>query len=178
MTTKTAVARPIALAWIALVMACSDSPSTAPAGRGSAACNEWQAAYCGLVGKCQGANSLCDQVKGIACKSDAEAKRCADLINAAACVPPPTECDVTGIADPAPAAKACEDLNAAFCKRADECQPGSLQTCLDAIKMQLDCSTIIGVTLAYESCMGEIPKIACTSLALPDVCKGVLLKGQ
>jgi hypothetical protein len=178
MTTKTAVARPIALAWIALVMACSDDPTPAATGRGSSACNEWQSAYCGLVVKCQGASSLCDQVKGISCMSDTAAKHCADAINAAQCAPPPAGCDVGEIADRAPAKKACEDFQNAFCKRLDECQPGSLATCLDEVKMSLSCDTVIGVSLGFEACMTEIPKIVCTTPSLPDVCKGVLLIGQ
>jgi len=178
MTSKTAVVSRIALAWIALVMACSDDSTSAPPGRGSAACNEWQSAYCGLVAKCQGANSLCEQVKGITCKSDTEAKQCADAINGAACMPPPAGCDVGAIADTAPAKKMCEDFNAAFCKRFDECQPGSLDTCVAETKMALNCEKVIGATLAYETCMSEIPKIVCTTPSLPDVCKGVLLVAQ
>jgi hypothetical protein len=188
MGTKRAVVSRIALAWIALVMACSDSPGTAApdahsdvqsSGRGTAACNEWQSAYCGLLVKCQSpeASALCEQVKAFSCKSDADAKQCADLINATGCAQPPAVCDIAGIADPAPAKKMCEDFNTAFCKRMDECDPGTFMTCQTSVNTNLDCNKVLGVTLAYEACMIEIPKIACTAMELPAVCKGVLLLG-
>jgi hypothetical protein len=178
MRTKTGVVGRLALAWIALVMACSDSPSAATPGRGSAACNEWQSAYCGFAMKCQvsSANALCDQVKAIVCKSDTEAKQCADVLNGASCTQFPATCDVGTIADPAPAKKACEDFNAALCKRFDECDPGSLATCLEQANMTLPCDKVIGVTMAFEACMSEIPKIVCANPALPDVCRQVLLR--
>jgi len=179
MRTKTAVVSRIALAWIALVMGCSDDPGPAGTkGRGSAACNEWQSAYCGYASKCQpsSANSACEQIKGVSCKSDTEANQCAAAINGASCTaPPPAGGDVGSIAEPTPAKKMCEDFKAAFCKRLDECDPGSLATCLEAVKATPDCEKAIAVTLAYETCMSEIPKIVCTAPALPDVCKGVLL---
>ena len=192
MTTKTAVVGRFALAGIALVMACSDPGTAAPdaasdarsdgqlVGRGSAACNEWQSAYCGLLVKCQSpnANALCEQVRGISCKSDTDATQCADLINATGCAAPPAVCDVGGIADPAPAKKACEDFNAAFCERFDECQPGSLATCLAEVKMSLNCDTIIGISAGFEACMSQIPQMACSNPMLPEVCRGVLLAGQ
>ena len=61
-----------ALVLISLALGCSDDPSNPPAGRGSAACHEWQDAYCGLLAKCMAANTACDQIRGVACKSDDE----------------------------------------------------------------------------------------------------------
>jgi hypothetical protein len=114
-------------------------------------------------------------VKGVTCKSDAEAKRCASELAAATCSALPTTCNIIDIADPAPAQKGCTEFEDAFCKRIDECQSGSKETCLSEVKMTLDCSKAIGITLAFGTCMGEVPKIACASPALPEVCRGVLL---
>jgi hypothetical protein len=177
MRTKTGVVGRLALAGIALVMACSDSPSPATPGRGSAACNEWQTAYCGFAMKCNAnnVNTICDQVKAFACKSDTEAKRCADAINAASCTAPPAGCDALDIADPAPAKKACEDYRTAFCKRIDECQPGSMDACVAEFNKTLMCEKAIGVAAGYEACMPEIPKLVCANVTLPDVCRGILI---
>jgi hypothetical protein len=175
MTTKIAAVSRLAFASLALAFACSDDPGPSEPGRGTPACNEWQAAYCNLIARCQGAASVCDQVKGVTCKSDAEAKRCAGELASASCAAPPTTCNIIDIADPAPAKKGCESFEDAFCKRIDECQPGAKATCLNDVKTTLDCSKAIGITLAFDSCMASVPKIACVSPALPDVCKGVLL---
>jgi hypothetical protein len=169
-----------ALVLLSLALACSDNSSNAApaAGRGSDACHEWQGAYCGLVAKCQAANAACDQIKGIACKSDEEARRCASAINAQSCAAPPAGCDIAGIADPAPAQKACDDFETALCARNEECQPGSRDACLEQIKGQLACANAIGVGLSYEQCLTDVAKISCTVPSTPETCKGVILVSQ
>jgi hypothetical protein len=162
---------------VALVFACSDDPgNAAPAGRGSAACNEWQSAYCGLVTKCQGAAAACDQVKGFYCKSDTEAGRCASLLGVATCnAGPPAGCSITDIADPVPAQKSCADMQKALCERNEECQAGTRDACLAQVNDVLDCTKAIGITLAFEQCLVETAKISCTSPATPPICKGVVV---
>ena len=172
-----------AVAWslaavLSLVLSCSDDASNAPAGRGSAACHEWQGAYCGLLAKCMAANSACDQVKGVACKSDDEARRCAAAMNAQACATPPAGCDAPAIADPAPAQKACDDFEIALCMRNEECQPGTRDACLEQVKGIVACEKAIGVGLSFEQCMSDVAKISCTAMTAPDSCKGVILVSQ
>ena len=164
---------------LALGSGCGDdSGNSGPPGRGSAACNQWQSAYCGLVSKCQGAAQACDQVKGIYCKSDAEAQRCANALGSATCSGPPAGCDVLDIADGAPAQKACTDMQTAVCQRNDECQPGTRDACLTQINDVLNCSKAIGITLAFEQCLVETAKISCTNPTTPLICKGVVLLTQ
>jgi hypothetical protein len=163
----------------ALAVGCSgDSGDNGQhAGRGSPACNEWQSALCGWAVRCPvPGGGTCDQVKAIACKSDAEAKRCAEALSAASCSSPPSNCDVRDIADPAPAQKACNDFVSVSCDWTEKCQPGTRDACLQQAKEVLNCSLVIGVTLAYEQCMSEIPGLACTNTDGPPSCKGVLLK--
>jgi hypothetical protein len=162
-----------------LAIGCSgDAGSPPPAGRGSVACHEWHGAYCGLLAKCQASNAACDQVKGIACRSDDEARQCAKVLNAMQCAAPPTSCDVGAVADPAPAQKACEDFETALCARTEECQPGSQDACLEQVKAALACAKAIGVGLSYEQCMVDVAKLACAASAGPDSCKGVILINQ
>jgi hypothetical protein len=167
-----------ALAVASLAFACSDDANNPPAGRGSAACHEWQGAYCGLLAKCQAPNAACDQVKGIACRSDDEARQCANTVNTMQCAAPPASCDVVAIADPAPAQKACEDFQNALCARTEECQPGSQDACLEQVKAALACTRAIGFGLSYEQCMADVAKLACAATAGPDSCKGVILVNQ
>jgi hypothetical protein len=161
-----------------LLIGCSDDGGSAgPAGRGTATCHEWQSALCGWYGMClMPGVETCNQIKSIACKSDTEAQRCATALRAASCIAPPANCDVRDLADPAPAKKACEDFGAAFCKRSDECQPGSRDACLQEVESSLTCSEFIGVALTFEQCLAEVPKFSCTAPNTPDVCKAILLK--
>jgi hypothetical protein len=164
---------------LALVMGCSDDDGGGgPPGRGTAKCNQWQSALCQWMGKCvMPGNEVCEQLKGISCKSDPEAERCASVLGTASCGEVPPSCDLRDIADTAPAKKACEDLSAAVCEKSEQCQSGSRDACLQQIRANLPCAEFIGFTLAYERCMTEIPSIACTSTSMfPDVCKGVLLR--
>jgi hypothetical protein len=165
-----------ALLLVAMCLRCGDDDGAKqPAGRGTPKCNEWQSAVCGWVARCQGPAILCDQVRSITCKSDSEAQRCASGLAAASCSEPPAQCDVGNIADPAPAKKACEDFLGAFCQRSEECQAGSRDTCLDQLKTTLDCSRAIGVNLAFDRCMTDIPKTTCAAMNLPPACQQVLL---
>ena len=163
------------LIMLSLVPGCGDEPDDPPAGRGSAACHEWQSAYCGLLGNCQAANAACDQVKAITCKSDVEARRCATVLNTPTCEAPPTSCDFPAIADPAPAQKACEDFQKAVCARNDQCQPGTREACLEQLNGTLTCAKAVGVALSFEQCLTDIGKIACEATSAPDSCKAVIL---
>ena len=158
--------------------ACSDDDgqSQPPAGRGSATCHTWQSAYCSFVTKCQGPAAACEQAKAIVCASDAQAQSCASALSSATCTSAPANCDLRDVADPAPAQKSCEDLRLALCQRSEECQPGSRDTCIEQVKTAIDCTKVIGIMLAYESCLPEIAKLSCATMAtLPPVCMGVLL---
>ena len=168
---------PGALVLLSLALGCSDDDPSPPAGRGSAACHEWQAAYCGLlINKCMAANAACDQIKSIACKSDDEARRCVGVLNAqSSCAAPAVSCDIGAIADPAPALKACEDFGNALCARNEECQSGSRDACLEQFKGMVTCSKAVGVALSFEQCLTDVPTISCAAPTTPDSCKAVIL---
>jgi hypothetical protein len=164
-----------ALVLLSLALGCSDDPSGPPAGRGSAACHEWQSAYCGLLNRCMAVNAACEQIKAIACRSDDEARRCVSVLNAQDCAAPPAACDVPAIADPAPAQKACNDFGNALCSRSEECQPGSRDACSEQVKGMLTCSKAVGVALSFEQCLTDIGKVTCEATSAPDSCKAVIL---
>ncbi|HMI89658.1 MAG TPA: hypothetical protein VK550_36545 [Polyangiaceae bacterium] len=166
-----------AFAVLALFMGCSDDDgNTGPPGRGTATCHQWQSALCEWIGKCAmpGADA-CNQIRAIACKSDAEAERCATALRAATCVAPPANCDIRDLADPAPAKKACEELSGVVCAKSEQCQPASGDACFQELENTLPCADFIGVTLAYEQCISEMRNLACTA-AGPEACRGVLLR--
>jgi hypothetical protein len=176
MNRKNAVVGWAALAVLTLSLGCGDDNKGGTKGRGTAACNSWQSAYCSFATKC-GATKLCDQVTAFACKSDAVATECANKLKAATCEAPPANCDALDMADPTPAKKACEDFEAAFCQRVDQCVSGTRDTCLDSTKTMLDCTKALGVTLQYEQCMADVPKMACEKLDSPPSCTGIVLLG-
>jgi hypothetical protein len=171
---RTSIAAVLALA---LAMGCSgdDGGNAGPSGRGTPTCNDWQAAVCEWLVKCPvtGAAS-CDQVKGIACKSDPEAARCAGALRSASCTTPPSRCDLSDLADRAPALKACNDYKETACTRLDECKTITHDECLQQL-MGLDCSRAVGVMLGYEQCITEMKSLACGSMMVPAVCNGVIL---
>jgi hypothetical protein len=169
----------------ALLSACSSDPDGATddadagaVGRGSAACHEWQKAYCDWNTTCNGPSAACEQVKGIYCKSDDDASRCAAAMPSATCPALPADCDVGVIADRSWAQKACEDFAASFCARVDACLTGTEEPCMDQVKSVLDCVKALGVTLSYEQCMSSVPNMDCKTLTVPPACRGVLLLGE
>jgi hypothetical protein len=156
--------------------ACSgDDDSSQPAGAGTEPCRSYQLAYCSLGMKCQAPALVCDQAKSVACKSDAEAQRCATALSASSCAAPPSGCDLSDIADPAPAKKACEDFQAAICQRSEECMAGSHDMCVEEIKAAVNCANAIGVKSTFQSCLSETRILACDATEAPEACKGVLL---
>ena len=166
-----------------LLSACSSDPDGATddandagaLGRGSPACHEWQRAYCEWNMACQGPSIACEQVKGIYCKSDDDAQRCADAMKSSSCTVLPAGCDVGVVADRSRAQKACEDFATSFCDRVDACSLGAQESCMDEVKSVLDCMRALGVTLSYEQCMSSVPNMDCKTLAVPSACRGVLL---
>jgi len=165
-----------------LLSACSSDPDGATdandagaMGRGSAACHEWQQSYCEWNSACQGPAVGCEQVKGIYCKSDDDAQRCAAAMKSSSCTELPAGCDVGVLADRDRAQKACEDFAASYCERVDACLTGPHDPCIEQVATVLDCMRALGVTLSYEQCMSAVPTMDCKTLAVPPPCRGVLL---
>ena len=168
---------PALLVGFALVVACSDDggAETRSMGRGSAACQAWQSAFCQWTGKC-GGGVTCEQIKGLDCKSDAEAQRCATSLSTQACTDALPTCEIADLVDPGPGVTACQQFNAAFCTRQNECNPGYYEICMQQAKRDRNCAEFIGRTLAFEQCIDELRTMTCGSGGAPKVCTGVLLK--
>ena len=155
--------------------AADDANDAGAVGRGSPACHEWQQAYCEWNSACENPSVACEQVKGIYCKSDEDAQRCATAMTSSACSELPAGCDVGVLADRGRAQKACEDFAESFCHRLDACSTTAHDPCIEEVKLVLDCKRALGVTLSYEQCMSSVPNMDCKTLAVPPTCRGVLL---
>ena len=153
-----------------------DSDGEGPVGRGTAACQDWQDAICDFgAGRCGALDrARCDeQYQGVTCRSDSAASDCSNAFNTAPCTGAPAGCDLSDIADPAPAQQACEALVARVCERQMECDAATtIESCTTMLLMALPCDTAIAYTLAYESCLTAIDTASCTAASLPDVCAG------
>jgi hypothetical protein len=149
-------------------------------GRGSAACQDWQDAICDFVADECGAvvRDLCDDnYRGVECLSDEQASECANALQQATCTSPPPSCDLTDVADPAPAVAKCEGILEAICELVMRC--GSSQTLEDCIAsttamLSFDCATAIAVDLRYESCIEAIQQATCDRPPPMGACTGVI----
>jgi hypothetical protein len=158
-----------------------DEPAPAPAcslasdARGSDACHRWQRELCSYVGRCPTSLEKCeclDQASGIFCASDAEATRCADELAAAECGGFPAGCDLTDLADPAPAQAACYDFIDSACEASVRCGLSDLQTCLDESATQIDCAIAIGAKPRLDRCLSELSTISCSGSAATTTAAG------
>jgi hypothetical protein len=164
-----------------LALACS-SPSTpaAPKGRGTPACNEWQTAIVSWASKCGTSTaSLQDQALGITCSSDQTALDCATAFNAAACTALPPGCQLRDLADPAPAAAACQQFIDETCTATVRCDPSTTSDlCHQQASTKVDCTKAIGVKLSFEQCISELKAISCQASMTPASCTGALVSSQ
>jgi len=162
-----------------LAMACSSpSPASAPKGRGSAACNEWQTAICAWASKCGSptAGTCQDQANAISCISDQKAADCATAFNAASCTAPPSGCDLFDLPDPAPATAACHQFLDELCVAELRCVPTMTSAeCHQTIDATLDCTKAIGVKLSFEQCISDLKALSCQMHTSPESCKGALV---
>jgi hypothetical protein len=164
--------------------ACGDDAagagSASALGRGSDACRDWQDAICDFAAdECHKlARGTCDeQFQGVVCKSDDVASACSNQANKASCTTQPSEsCDLSGVADPAPAVKSCTDMLDATCKWEITCDPTvDMATCQDELRTKLNCDRAVAIKLRYEACMDGLAKLSCSAMALPADCTGVIV---
>jgi hypothetical protein len=165
------------------IAACkSDDGSSIPPGRGTAACHEWQRAYCDFATRCASADAAgCqDDASSITCKSDQAALDCAkklDDVNCGAVTADDVACDLAGMADPAPAVKGCNDFVTATCKFAARCGTSD-SDCRAQVATKVDCSKAIGIGLSVEQCLSELDKLSCSVSSAPESCKGIVKVGS
>lgn len=159
------------------VAACagSDVPSE---GRGSEACRRWQNSVCEWADRCQALERTeCDeQFQAVTCKADSSAVKCADDFDQASCGAAAVRCGIDEIADPAPAARACDALMNTFCERVVTC--GARETvadCVTNVMANVDCSRSVAYTLEYEDCLARVGEMQCDILVLPEICDNVII---
>jgi len=164
-----------------LLLACSSDDGhgyTRPVGRGSAACQAWQKAFCDFAAVECGLTteaSCVDTYYAVSCNSDANAQNCATQLDNSTCnMGMPAGCNLTDLADPAPAVTACNNMLTAYCAKGASCGKTTADACLALMQSQLDCTKAIGYTANYESCMSGIANLACTASASPATCDGVI----
>jgi hypothetical protein len=176
----------VGVAVASLLLSCSsndESPYVRPKGRGSAACQAWQKAFCDFAALDCGAVSeqqCVESYYSISCNSDETAQSCATALDNATCTGGlPAGCSVDDLADPAPAVAACNDLINAVCtKQSTDCGQGTLEQCLTTSQTQLDCTKAIGYGASYETCLSDLQKMACSASSLPGTCKNVITVKQ
>ncbi len=162
--------------------ACGDDSGgdSGPPGRGSVACQDWQDAICDFAVGCGAVDrTTCDsQYKGVECLSDQEASECSNAFNDADCAGPPLACDISDIADPAPAVDKCNTFMQRTCELQNECsdQFATLDECLTALEAAsgLSCEDAIAVELGYEDCLAALDGLDCRSAIMLDQCEGVI----
>jgi hypothetical protein len=166
---------------VAMLVACRDSdPMSSPSqGRGTQACRDWQDAICAYATHCGAATrEECDkQYEGVTCKSDSIAESCQKIFENSACGRAAASCDLNGVADPGPAARACDALIERFCDQGVTCGVWNTQEdCrADPSVAPIDCGHAIAYGLDYEACLAEIPSLDCTLFQLPALCENVIV---
>ncbi len=174
----------VASAWLLNCCGNSNSSNTTPsvdwtAGRGTAACHEWQQSFCNWASRCslQDMTTCAAQMQQLECSSDTTAADCATSFDSAACTAMPAGCNVTdAIVNTAPAIQSCNDFQSAFCTKAVGCGAySSAADCLTQAQSSLDCSKAVGVGLSYSTCITQVNALTCTSSDLPASCKDVIL---
>jgi len=164
-----------------LTVACSSNDNHAyvrPTGRGSTACQAWQKAFCDLAAvECASTTEekCVDTYYSITCNSDEKAQACATALDNSTCATGlPANCNVTDLADPAPAIAACNALVDALCQKESDCGASTVDTCKTQIGSTLNCSTAIGYTPGYDTCISDLSKLACSAANLPSSCTDVI----
>jgi hypothetical protein len=167
----------VSLAFLAL--GCSnDDSGGGRAGRGSAACQAWQQALCNYAARdCRvlDYDECSSDYAGVTCASDTLASSCTKALDSASCSNPPSGCDLSDIADPAPAVTACNEFISALCKRELECSGTTLLECQASLSSQLDCSLAIAYSLSYEACLSDVAAASCSTSSLPISCQDTIL---
>jgi hypothetical protein len=155
--------------------------SSGAPGRGSAACNDWQDAICDFAsGECRviGRAECDDNYKAVTCASDERASACSNAFNSATCMTPPPSCDLTDIADPAPARAACDQLLTRLCGHVLECgMVASLEECRQQVDTAIDCDRAVAHSPGFDACLAQVETLPCSMLVLPDLCRDVIKIG-
>jgi hypothetical protein len=164
-------------AFVVALVACGGGRDTPTEGRGTAACRIWQDSVCDWAIRCEAqiTREACDdQFQGVTCRSDAMANTCSKQFDSAGCQSLPPNCGMDEVADPAPAAKACDNLTGLICKRSVTCGLfESEEACFNESK--IDCSLSIAFTLDYEACIADVEKQECDVMVVPQICDSVII---
>ncbi len=171
----------LTMAWVT-VLGCSSGDDNKPtpvdwtAGRGTAACHEWQESFCTHLTNC-GATEMAKcatQVQTLTCASDETAANCATAIEAATCPGIPSGCNSNDIADRTWASAACTTYLTALCTHDANCGSSvTVADCVPKLQTSSNCAQAIGVKLNYEDCLSRINAAACSD-AIASECKSLI----
>ena len=164
--------------FVLLLGSCSDAgeDTGVPArveGRGTAACHDWQTAYCGFVAKrcaLQDQATCAENAGSITCSADELAEQCVASINTATCASPPVGCDLGDVADRAIATAFCEQYVNAACDMTVRCGGGTYEACQANLSSQMDCSRSVGASEGFEQCLSDFSTLPCSATAIPSSC--------
>lgn len=164
-------------AFLVALVACGGTHEGAPAeGRGSAACRIWQDSVCDWADRCGAlTREDCDaEFQGVTCRSDGIAMKCSAEFEDASCRGIPMGCGIDDVADPAPAAKACDRLTNLICERSVECGISATQgDCLN--EGAVDCSRSVAFKLGFEKCVDRVEALDCEVMVVPPICESVII---
>lgn len=165
----------------ALGLACSGTGTDGGDGfgsaRGSAACHQWQQAFCEGAKRCGLNAEACEQAKGVYCASDAAATDCAARMQDAPCGTVPAACAPAALADPAPARVDCERLVSALCDRTVACDGSKTrESCATETATALACTRAVAAKPSLETCIDAVGALQCSATALPSMCNGAVVK--
>ena len=143
-------------------------------GRGTPACQEWQAAYCeyayvtcdfGLEGTYKG---CLEQYSSLVCSSDEVASSCSELFQNASCTEVPEYCNYYDVLNAEPAIEQCNKYVETVCEMEFRCFEDPVDDCIEKFAPKVGCDEVIGTFLVYEENM------SCEEL-IPDKCNSLFL---
>ena len=156
------------------LVACQQG-DTSPKGRGTAACNDWQTAFCDYSKRCtpSTADDDCIAARAVTCSSDSVATGCVSPLSSATCGTIPTGCGEADVADRAVATQLCNDWITGLCSAAVRCG-GAGDACVLQLQSQVDCKAVIGVKLQLQDCLDTLQTLSCGA-DRPESCNEVVL---
>ena len=155
----------------------SEAPTPAGPGRASKGCQGWRDASCDYAARCGMRVERCNEQYGlIGCRSEEEADRCANTIDAARCGSLPDDCRPALVAHSVPAIDACAEFVEAVCESATVCKlVGSFAEC--TAQPGIDCRRALGVRADFTQCLSALDALSCAGWLPPAECIGAVLLG-
>jgi len=159
--------------------ACKPKTDDEPEPEKLTACEEWQQSFCGRQRLCAGETyaDCIDSVDDVVCYAGAPLRDCTKDLKEVACATDVSGCDPRDIADTPRAYRKCNDYKATYCEWYQGCYPEQIPSPCEAdLDAALDCGAVYAVEQPeYDDCIETLQSLACGSLELPEICRGILL---